>query len=153
MALVVAHVTRQQVFNFWPIKQPIYEKPRGGVGQQSAPRFARSIARSSRPRSLATPSHDRRGAADPPSPVTHHPCCSAGRRAPVIGSLPSPPPSGPLAPRRRPLCSRFRGSSAPSSAERCPPAHCQLLPCRRVEHPSKLPLLVLDLKLILIPNF
>jgi hypothetical protein len=153
MALVVAHVTRQQVFNFWPIKQPIYEKPRGGVGQQSAPRFARSVARSSHPQSLGTPSRDRRGAADPPSLVTHRPRWSAERRAPAVDSLPSPPPAGPPAPRRRPLCSRFCGGAAPSLAERRPAAHCRLLPCRRAEHLSKLPLLILDLKLILILNF
>ena len=105
MALVVAHVTREQVFSFWPIKQPNTSKSGNRVGQQST-RAARGLPS----RSIACSLCETRDChcrlshtlhRPPPSPVT-----------------PSSPPLRAPVPWPRPLRSALCGAAgclAPSS--------------------------------------
>ena len=140
MALVVAHVTREQVFNFWPIKQPNASRPSNRVGQQST-RAARGLPS----RSVACSLRETRDCHRRPSPTLHRP--------PPSPVTPSSPPLRAPVPWPRPLRSALcAGAGRPPSA-RCDAVGCPLLRCMRAEQLSKLPLLDLDLKLILVPNF
>lgn len=82
---------------------------------------------------------------------------SAGCRQEVRYPLPAPPPLCALAPRSRllPLCSPWQRDDflgrVPGVSARC--SSLQLQVSKATEQLSKLPLLGLDLKLILIPNF
>ena len=123
MALVVAHVTREQVFSFWPIKQPNTSRPDNRVGQQST-RAARGLPS----RSVACSLHETRDCHRRPSHTLHRPLPS-----PVTPS--SPPLRAPVPwprPLRSALCS---GAGVAPSSARCgsvgrpPAARCDAAGC------------------------
>jgi len=123
MALVVAHVIREQVFSFWPIKQPNTSRPGNGVGQQST-RAARGLPS----RSVACSLHETRDCHRRPSHTLHRPLpspvtpSSPPLRAPVQWPRPSPPPLCALRRRRR-------GSFLSPTWRRRPPARCDAAGC------------------------
>ena len=123
MALVVAHVTREQVFSFWPIKQLNTSRLGNKVGKHST-RAARGLPS----RSVACSLRETRDCHRRLSPMLHRPSPSPIARhplqpsAPRSGSMASPPPL-------RALWRRQRGSFLSPARRRRPPARCDAAGC------------------------